>query len=244
MEVSELFTYREQLAQVQAALSADPDNEQLQKLAADLKEMIALSSKLVQAPHAEQEAAGTFGTWNVGDECEAVWSEDGKYYRARIDKISDNGLTCSVIFLEYGNSELVKLASLRSVIASKEAAIKDEVVRKHALDTSAVDVIGAKRSKEMKAAQRKSRKEKTAKWLEKKAELDSVGRDEANKWKSFSTVGPKAKSLGTYTKKSIFSTPDNPEARVGVGTCGIGGKGMTTFSQRGKWHFEGGDAHE
>lgn len=30
-------------------------------------------------------------------------------------------------------------------------------------------------------------------------------------------------------KKSIFASPDNFNGRVGIGTCGLGGKGMTEF---------------
>lgn len=33
------------------------------------------------------------------------------------------------------------------------------------------------------------------------------------------------------SKKSIFATPDTVNGRVGVGTCGIGGRPMTKFSQ-------------
>jgi len=32
------------------------------------------------------------------------------------------------------------------------------------------------------------------------------------------------------TKKSIFATPDAANGRVGIGTCGIGGRPMTDFS--------------
>jgi hypothetical protein len=28
--------------------------------------------------------------------------------------------------------------------------------------------------------------------------------------------------------------------QVGHGTCGVGGKGMTDYTQRGKWQFESG----
>ena len=37
------------------------------------------------------------------------------------------------------------------------------------------------------------------------------------------------------TKKSIFATPDAVNGRVGIGTCGIGGKPMTEFTQAEKW---------
>lgn len=30
--------------------------------------------------------------------------------------------------------------------------------------------------------------------------------------------------------KSIFTSPDNVSGRVGIGTCGVSGKGMTEFT--------------
>lgn len=36
-------------------------------------------------------------------------------------------------------------------------------------------------------------------------------------------------------KKSIFATPDGDKGKVGVGTCGVGGKPMTAFQHQEKW---------
>ena len=36
-------------------------------------------------------------------------------------------------------------------------------------------------------------------------------------------------------KRSIFATPDAVNGRVGVGTCGIGGKPMTHYTHQEKW---------
>ena len=38
------------------------------------------------------------------------------------------------------------------------------------------------------------------------------------------------KKLKGVTKKSIFATPDAVNGRVGIGTCGIGGRPMTDFT--------------
>lgn len=220
---------------MQAALSADPENETLKKLEAGLQEMIALSTKLVQPSKSED---GSTHSWSVGEECEAVWSEDGKYYKARIDKISSDGLSCNVTFLEYGNAEVVTVASLRSLEASQEDALKHEEVRKHALESSATDAQAAKRSKSKKEQERKHRREKALKWAQKVKEVEKAQESVQQKWKSFSDSGAsKTKLLGTFTKKSIFATPDNPEGKVGVGTCGIGGRGMTSYAQRGKYQY-------
>lgn len=37
-------------------------------------------------------------------------------------------------------------------------------------------------------------------------------------------------------KQSIFASPDSFEGRIGVGTCGIGGRGMTDYpTVKEKW---------
>jgi survival-of-motor-neuron-related-splicing factor 30 len=37
------------------------------------------------------------------------------------------------------------------------------------------------------------------------------------------------------TKKSIFASPEANTGKVGVGTCGVGGKPMTSYHQNEKW---------
>jgi len=44
----------------------------------------------------------------------AMWSEDGVWYKARIDAILQNGLYF-VFFLEYGNTDTVPITSLRAL---------------------------------------------------------------------------------------------------------------------------------
>ena len=40
-----------------------------------------------------------------------------------------------------------------------------------------------------------------------------------------------SKKLKGVTRKSIFATPEAVNGRVGIGTCGIGGKPMTDYTQ-------------
>ena len=46
---------------------------------------------------------------------------------------------------------------------------------------------------------------------------------------------PQSKKMKGVTKKSIFATPEAANGRVGIGTCGIGGKPMTSFTHAEKW---------
>lgn len=43
------------------------------------------------------------------------------------------------------------------------------------------------------------------------------------------------KKGGAVMKKSIFASPESVSGRVGIGTCGIGGKPMTEFTSAEKW---------
>ena len=49
--------------------------------------------------------------WTEGEECVALWTEDGNWYKAVIDRIEGN--TAVVTFTEYGNSAYCGLDNLR-----------------------------------------------------------------------------------------------------------------------------------
>lgn len=73
----------------------------------------------VQLPFSQQ-AAPRAPVWNVGDACEARFSEDGVWYPAAVAKISADLQSYTVVYTEYGNSEILPVASLRPL--QKEAA--------------------------------------------------------------------------------------------------------------------------
>ena len=51
-------------------------------------------------------------SWKIGDICEARYTEDGLWYIARIDDVSNDGQFL-VNYIEYGNSEILRSDSLR-----------------------------------------------------------------------------------------------------------------------------------
>ena len=77
--------------QVESALSATPDNEELLKLKADLEEVINLTATLKEAEatgESSQEASSDIASsnaepphnkWTVGDTCLAQWSQDKQW---------------------------------------------------------------------------------------------------------------------------------------------------------------------
>jgi len=48
----------------------------------------------------------------IGAICEGRWSEDGNWYKARIDDMSNDGQYL-VTYIEYGNKEILRIDSLR-----------------------------------------------------------------------------------------------------------------------------------
>jgi len=57
--------------------------------------------------------------------------------------------------------------------------------------------------------------------------MDEQREEEKSKWQNFSS---KAFGKRGFVKKSIFKTPENAQGRVGIGTCGVSGQKMTSFS--------------
>ncbi|XP_014663729.1 PREDICTED: survival of motor neuron-related-splicing factor 30-like [Priapulus caudatus] len=239
-----LANYQVQLAQVEAALMNDADNEDLLKLQKDLQEVIDLTSDLVTnkvdavAPSVAEETpelsstatttnvsvpavyvAADAPSWRPGDQCIAQWSHDGGWYEAEVDEITESG-DCTVTFAEYGNTDLTKVTLLRPSEAAHGQKNADGRPK------SKKDIIADQKEYKRKKAQKKAARMK---------EMEEEREKEKGKWQDFNskTFG-KGHKKG-MVKKSIFATPDSVTGRVGVGTCGVGGKPMTKYTQLEKW---------
>ncbi|TRY92894.1 hypothetical protein DNTS_005708 [Danionella cerebrum] len=55
----------------------------------------------------------SFIIWKAGDQCLALYWEDNKFYRARIDAVHPSGSTAVVVFSDYGNCEEVLLDNIK-----------------------------------------------------------------------------------------------------------------------------------
>lgn len=77
-------------------------------------------------------------------------------------------------------------------------------------------------------------KKKKQKKQQRFKELEEERESEKKKWLAFANKAVKNKKVGLKTK-SIFASPDSVNGRVGIGTCGIGGKPMTEFTTAEKW---------
>lgn len=96
------------LLQVEAALTTDPNNEELIKLKFDLKEVIKLTHDLIKSQQQEKRQANGMDAkdpillavlankWKIGDQCMAPWSEDGKWVEFIILFIIESRLSCAM----------------------------------------------------------------------------------------------------------------------------------------------------
>ncbi|XP_013400333.1 survival of motor neuron-related-splicing factor 30-like isoform X2 [Lingula anatina] len=134
-----LTNYKLQLQQVEAALTTDPSNADLNKLKVDLQEVINLTVDLIKNQAGavatavvaaatstdDNETSTATHSWNVGDKCSAVYSEDGMYYDAVIDEVLEDG-SCTVTFESYGNTDLTQVSLLKPRDSSLKRAAGEE----------------------------------------------------------------------------------------------------------------------
>lgn len=149
MDASELETYQVQLSQVEQALAADPENEELAELVSELKQLIELTkatlaqtsgadkakaekkaaaasasahSNAAGAQHHQQGRVGK--AWAAGDECLARYSGDEKWYPARITSVggAEGNHVFSVVFRGYNTTELLKAHEIKALPASFQAS--------------------------------------------------------------------------------------------------------------------------
>lgn len=149
--------------------------------------------------------------WKIGDQCQAKWTEDGVYYDATIEGITDGG-EVSVVFDAYQNRSTTTLREL-----------KDRVVRNEVFPSN----------KRHRPNNKEYLKKKKQKKVQRFKELEEERETDKNKWLNFKTKG--AKKTGSIKIKSIFASPENVNGRVGIGTCGVSGKPMTDYSYGGKY---------
>lgn len=240
--MDELATHRVELQQVQAALAMDPNNEDLKKLESDLKDIIALTSQLVEETDKPKKPTGAGGKeWKVGDTCEAVWAEDGNYYKAVIKEIlplsEDGTQQCSVEFSEYGNKDVVAISSLRAS-KQQDTGGGDKSKKRPLEDDGVVQQGKSKAEREAERERKKKKREKKERKLEEKNKEAEMVQSSWQKFNNGRSAKSKTGFLKGKAKESIFKSPDTVDGKVGVGTCGIAGKGMTDFKRRDKWTYK------
>jgi len=66
------------------------------------------------APPPPPARGGPATKWKMGDDCQAIWNEDGAWYKAKITAVKGGG-KYQVLFTEYGQSQEVTDDTVRTV---------------------------------------------------------------------------------------------------------------------------------
>jgi len=153
--------------------------------------------------------------WKPGDKCQALREEVNQYQEAEVQAKAEGYL--QIKFTDDGDIQNVLLTNIRKIKKRRWG------------EPTPAPVVKARREEldKDKKKKKKIRKKNVA------AEMETAKEEEKKSWLSF------MKGNKTITKqaakKSIFASPDNFEGKIGIGTCGIGGKGMTEFKEQEKW---------
>ncbi|KAL7418210.1 hypothetical protein BDY24DRAFT_374469 [Mrakia frigida] len=248
MDRQELEGYEYQLTQVQQAVDADPGNEELLSLKAELEELISLTKQAIAASHPpvvptagpsrpspKPSAAATTATAGPSSLPPSSSSSssfptykvsdevlakftDGVFYPARI--ISIHGPPASPLY----TVQYLGAYSATPPVQLPLSSVKPMTAQKRkALEDEKED-----REKDKKKA-------KNEKWKEIK---QSKNEEQVKKMESWQKFGVKAKKKGIAPKGllggSMFRSPDTVNGKVGVVNSG---KGMTDYTTREKHKF-------
>ncbi|KAJ2000544.1 hypothetical protein GGI04_003561 [Coemansia thaxteri] len=215
MDASEIEIYVTKLAEVELALSADPGNTELQTLKSEIEDLLLLSSQLLDpATPSTADAKDVKAVkpkeqqrmWQLGDECQAMYAGDGKYYDAKVVSIENpSGGIYQVSFAGYEKSSIqtTRAADMRE--KSKKPGNYDRA-RAEAPGRPSAGVKGGKVAKKRHG-----------------------GRDEAaaqvassqQAWLKFAKGGKRLKAKA-INDQSIFKSPDTVSGKVGVTNSGKG----------------------
>lgn len=239
-----LESYKAQLKQVEAALQIDQNNEDLQKLKEDLLEVIALTEELLEINDAVEEpivvpdanlAQNVDETkqkeWKTGDRVQAIRKLDGQYHNGTIDMIADDNISCTVKFDNSGSVDVIKISSLKPVQADPPTT-KNESSSGSGAVAAKPHNPNAKLTKEEVDKRREIKKKKLLRKKQRMKEFEEAREAGKQKWQQFYKKGSlkgkhKVKGLN---KKSIFASREDGKGKIGVGTCGTSGKGMTDYT--------------
>jgi len=232
----EVESYKAQLRQVEAALLIDEKNEDLQKLKEDLLEVIALTDELSQINEVveepvipvQPEAKKTDkpDEWKAGDRVQAIRKLDGEYHNGTVDMIADDKVSCTVKFDNSGSVDVVKISTLRPPV---EVDFKKENMQ---VDSNPQNNSSKVLSRDEVDKRREMKKKKLLKKKQRMKEFEEAREAGKQRWQQFykkGTLKGKHKIKG-LNKKSIFASREDGKGKIGVGTCGTSGVGMTDFT--------------
>ncbi|EJT97924.1 hypothetical protein DACRYDRAFT_24845 [Dacryopinax primogenitus] len=236
MDRQELEQYQAQLAQVNAVLEEDAENEELQSLRTEIVELIdlaqkALAQEAIAAARAKASAAKAAtgvraipqADFKPGGDVDAKYSRDGHWYPAKIIAVggSESNRVYTVLFKGYSETEIVKASEIRASTSTQPWQNPHNDAKR-------------KLSKE-EEEERERKKKRNEKKLEVRAHKAKEQQDKQQAWMKFAKKSEKKGiEIAGMSGRSIFKSPDNPLGRVGVTGSG---KGMTSYTSMGKHKF-------
>lgn len=185
----------------------------------------------------------------VGAKVQAVWSGDGEWYDATVERVTSNGYF--ITYDEWGNEEEVDFDNVREkqegavnalLEAEKQAeatkqAIKRKIAQAGDANVQSRDLPAKLRINPEDPEDLKASKKKKIHAFKSKLRLEQLEMTQnkrQNAWQQFQTTKGKSKKIGYFSgrqKESIFKSPDDPKGKVGVTGSG---KGITEFQKREK----------
>lgn len=146
----------------------------------------------------------------------------------------------SITFKGYNETAMLRSADVKpsSSSSSAVAASSSHAASGISATTASSAAKGKGRGTPVLSAEEEAERERKRKRSEKKAERHEiktqVATDKANSWQKFAKKGQK-KGYGIAGAGSMFKTPDDPLAKVGV----VGaGRGMTQYQDRSKHVYQ------
>lgn len=237
---AKLAEYHQQLVDVNGLLEGEPRNEEYIQIKKDLVDVISLTEDLVKLKETEETvsppqksyAPGPTSTlpanfFSVGTICEAKFSQDGIWYKAKINTILEGG-KYHVTYTEYGNEEVVSITDIRPLTeVSKKSSSVTPLKRPAVPDTfqqipKSLQVLPTDTDEERL---RKRKKVKAIKSGNRLKTIEDEGKSKMNAWQSFQHKTQKAVPM-SYTGKKKESIFKSPEAG---GKIGVTGSGMSQF---------------
>lgn len=225
-----LRTYEQQLVQVRTALEADPKNEELRVLEEELQKIIDLNKDLLSSQNvaSSSSSADTIASttkpnsdnieakqkYAAGDECQAKYEGDGRFYDARIVSVagSQHNPMYTILFKGYNETAIVNADSLKPSKylngSQNRFASSDQ-----AQSSSSSPALGSRPPKltPEEEAERERKKKRSEKKNERFANRTAEAQAVQNSWQKFAK---KAEKKGHMKKeKSMFKTPDDPLAK-------------------------------
>ncbi|VDD85149.1 unnamed protein product [Enterobius vermicularis] len=203
-DAEELANYKLQLEQVDAALLAEPDNEELKKLKNDLKEIIALQEELTKTQQSADipETPSTTTTssktekdysWKVGDRCMAL-STNGQKFLAVIDGFSQDAV--AVTFIGKGSKHMMKPSELSPVTDGGKPVWEKAKPLHHRKSEWQIE--------------KERRRNRALKKEHRRRELEEAKEEEKNKWLSFNAKASSRSMKGFKRPTASGSAPDGP----------------------------------